>query len=237
MSKKKLCTLALVSLALSAGTPAALHAHGVSIGQKSTGQLTAYVSTAQPVELPPSPFPGILGWASAEPGIASAETDLPEEDCLQLAPNSFVQFELVATDPGVQIVTSHVLAIGEIVDFGSPFFDFHFVFNIPSGTFGSTYAIQFRLHDLNGVHPDSDLISIQFTPVANECECRGDADLDEERTGLDVSSFVSCWLSSPSGGPLDPGCACADIDGNGVLDDSDMTGFVDKLLFHQHCHE
>src|SRR5262245_28175345 len=100
-------------------------AHGLGIGRTAEGQLHAIVEVPMPCPLPPSPFPGIDGFADAEPGIASLEIDEPDEGLFQLDPDCFVQFELVATDPGLQIVTSHVWVPGETIDFGPPFFDFH----------------------------------------------------------------------------------------------------------------
>ena len=205
------------------------------IGHCAAGQLRVELETPMPAPLPPSPFPGISGWADAEPGIASAELDDPDHDLFRLAPNCYIQFELVGADPGISIVTSHVWALGETIDFGPPFFDFHLVFNIYDGAIGSTYTLQFRLRDLNGVYTDSATYTLVFTPVAEACLCRGDMIVDASRSGADIQSFVDCVIGSALGGSISPGCGCADMDGDGALDSGDVDMFVDRLLAPGPC--
>lgn len=210
-------------------------AHGVVIGRNAAGQLRALVEVHMPIPLPPSPFPGIPGWADAEPGIASAEIDEPTLDVYQLSADSDVQFELLRADPGIQIVTSHAWAPGETLEFGPPFFDFHLVFDIFDGRIGATYAIEFRLHDLHGIHADSDVVTLLFTPVANVCACRGDLDADMARTGDDIQPVVACLAAAAAGEPLSPACACADMDADGTLDSDDIALLVNRLLRSDGC--
>lgn len=225
--------VAAVAVLLSAAQSA--FAHGVVVGQNSSGDLVVHIEVHQPIELPPSIFPGILGWANAEPGIASAELDEPDEDLFQLDDACSVQFIFVGADPGIQIVTSHVWVPGESLEFGPPFFDDHLVFNIPDGEIGTSYAVQFRLHDLNGVHGDSEVYEIRFTPVDTVCHCRGDTDENDLLTGSDLQPFIDCMMSSPPEGPIEKACSCADIDGDGALDDLDIEMFVDRLLAEAGC--
>src|SRR5262249_34738900 len=153
-------------------------AHGISIGRSAAGQLRIVIEVSMPAPIPPSIFPGITGWANAEPGLASAELDEPAQDLFQLDPGSDVEFELVAFDPGIQIVTSHVWVPGETLEFGPPVFDEHLVFDIYNGSVGFTYAIQIRVRDLSGLYTDSDVVTLQFTPVTATCPCRGDVTTD-----------------------------------------------------------
>jgi len=59
------------------------------------------------------------------------------------------------------------------------------------------------------------------------CQLPGDVNVDLVRNGLDISHFVNCALfgSTPGGD-----CICADMDGSGGLDDSDMFLFVNAIL-------
>lgn len=61
------------------------------------------------------------------------------------------------------------------------------------------------------------------------CWCMSDLNDDGLRDGRDVQAFVDCVLAG--GGT----CACADTDTNGVLDMSDVAGFVTDLLSGWAC--
>ena len=63
-----------------------------------------------------------------------------------------------------------------------------------------------------------------LTPIP-PCPCRGDIDGDGVLTGLDIAGFVRCFLGTAI--PAD-NCACADMNGNGVLD---IGPFGDKMIF------
>jgi len=216
--------------------PSRAWGHGALIGHTAAGQLVARVEVPMPVEVPPSVYPGITGYAGVEPGIASAELDEPAEDLFRLAENCNIQFEVIAFDPGVQIVSDHVWVVGETAVFGPPFFDFHLVFNIPGGPTGVPYSLQFRLHDLAGVYSDSDIVTLQFAAVETACHCRGDLNADDVRDGRDIQSFVNCMTSAVSGEPLVEACHCADMDGDGALDDVDIDHFIEHLLAGEACH-
>lgn len=210
--------------------------HGVLIAQNSSGQLVVHVDAVQPIQLPPSVFPGIEGHAAAEPGLASQEVNEPDEDLFLLNPACNIQFQFVSADPGLQIVTDHVWTPGETVQFGAPFFDFHFVFNIPEGQAHSHYHATLRFIDLSGIHPGNPEIELSFEPAGTICDCRGDTDGDEDVTGSDVQTFVDCVMETPIGGHPDTTCGCADLDGDGHLDELDIAMFVDHLLDYHGCH-
>lgn len=210
-------------------------AHGVSIGRSAVGQLRVIYRVAMPVLLRPSPFPGINGWADAEPGFASVEVEDPGNDLYFLNPNCDIHFVLVGMDPGVQIVTDHAWVPGEDFEFGAPFFDDHLVFNIPDGMIGQEYGLQFRLYDASGIHADSPVYTLTFTPAAEACACRGDMNADAARTGADITRFVACLFETPEGSQPDSDCSCADMDGDGALDEADLSLFVAQLLASSAC--
>ncbi len=216
-------------------TPQIAFGHGVVIGQDGAGHLVVHVEAPQPLALPLSIFPGIIGWAAPEPGITAAEIDEPDEGLFMLAGNCNIQFELISFDPGVQVVTSHVWVAGETADFGPPAFDYHLIFNIPAGDAGEIYELSFKVRDLAGVYTDSPVITLVFS-AGGACHCAGDFDDDDVRTGLDIQSFVNCMLAAIPEETVEPACGCADMDGDGALDGADVNMFVNDLLTHEHCH-
>jgi hypothetical protein len=56
------------------------------------------------------------------------------------------------------------------------------------------------------------------------CLLPGDMNSDSRRDGADVQRFVNCLL----GTGVD--CACADVDGNGVVNSADVAGLISALL-------
>ena len=213
----------------------AARGHGIVIGQDGNGHLLVHVEAPQPLALPLSIFPGIMGWAAPEPGITAAEIDEPQEGLFMLAANSNIQFELVSFDPGVQIVSDHVWVAGETYLFGPPAFDYHLVSNIPAGDAGEIYELQFKIRDLTGVYTESPVITLVFS-AGGACHCHGDFDDDHERTGHDIQSFVHCMTHAVPGHPLESECGCADLNGDGALTGADIDMFIDDLLTHPHCH-
>lgn len=61
------------------------------------------------------------------------------------------------------------------------------------------------------------------------CSCPADVNHDGLRDGRDVQGFVDCLVG------VGPSCACADVDGNGVLDMADVATFVTDLLTATAC--
>jgi hypothetical protein len=230
-----LATLAL-AIQLQATAARDAIAHGIVIGRSAAGEIHVHVEEEMPVQLPPSVFPGIDGWAGTDPGLTSVEVEEPDHDLFFLDPGCFIRFILVSQDPGIQVFGGlQPLSPGDTIDFGPPFFDFHLVFNIHDDTNGPTFAVQFRFIDLNGIHADSDIVEVTFTPGMAECHCPADVNDDHALSGDDVQSFVTCWLETPSGEPAAPECLCADVDADGHLDDGDVAMFVDRLLGSEPC--
>jgi hypothetical protein len=68
-----------------------------------------------------------------------------------------------------------------------------------------------------------------FWPAATSlCTCPGDLNGDSLRNGGDVQQFVGCILSGGT-------CGCADMNGSGSLDPTDVNLFVSGLLASQAC--
>lgn len=61
------------------------------------------------------------------------------------------------------------------------------------------------------------------------CWCVSDLNIDGLRNGADIRQFIGCMLGSTSA------CACADIDGSGVLNATDLSMFVDSLVAGGAC--
>jgi hypothetical protein len=64
-----------------------------------------------------------------------------------------------------------------------------------------------------------------FTPTCTTL--RGDTDGNSIRSGADVRTFTNCFMGNDA---YAPGCACADMDNNGVLTSNDVAMFVDCLV-------
>ncbi len=64
------------------------------------------------------------------------------------------------------------------------------------------------------------------------CNCAGDANGDGLVDGADVQDFIDCALGD---GSVCPGCTCADMDGNGVVDELDAGPLVERLLAEEAC--
>jgi hypothetical protein len=140
----------------------------IVVGRSGAGQLKAHLDFEQPVELPPSIFPGISGYAAADlSSFHSADFDEPANDFYQLSPAVNLRFVLLAKDPGVEVwndTGSGYMQTNETFFIGQAPFDTHPIWNIVSGTPGNTYSLTLKLRDLNGVYSDSALFILSFTP-------------------------------------------------------------------------
>jgi len=65
---------------------------------------------------------------------------------------------------------------------------------------------------------------------ATVCDCATPGDFDEDggMTLGDVADFMNCYTGS-AGGPVDTACACADFNGDGVVDAKDTRDFVAEI--------
>src|SRR5215831_15266825 len=75
----------------------------ITVGRSGAGKLKALVEFEPPLELPPSIFPGITGYATGELGIHSALFSVPTNDFFMLSTSEDVQFILDAKDPGMEV--------------------------------------------------------------------------------------------------------------------------------------
>ena len=140
----------------------------VDFGQSSTGELKAQIEFDQPLPLPRSIFPGIIGYATGEMGLHSIPLDEPTNDSFQLSLTSDFRFILLSKDPGIEVWNDHgsgYMTNGESFYVGPPPFDTHPIWNITSGTTGNVYSISLKLHDVNGVYADSDPVTLSFTSI------------------------------------------------------------------------
>ncbi len=148
-------------------TSQALAEEEIDVGRTAAGQLKVEIGFTQPLELAASVYPGISGYATGEMGLHSIFFDDPENDFLQLSPAADFRFILLAKDPGMEVwndTGSGYLGIGESFFIGPAPFDTHPVWNIVTGTAGNVYSLTLKLHDLNGIYPDSTPFALSFTP-------------------------------------------------------------------------
>lgn|GEM_PF-712286 len=85
------------------------------------------------------------------------------------------------------------------------------------------------------IEDDIDALTIWCEPLGEEpeaCECVGDMNGDGVRNGLDIQAFTNCVTSGPA---VAPGCACADITGDGAVDMADVADFVALMLSKAPC--
>jgi hypothetical protein len=103
---------------------------------------------------------------TGEIGIHSAPIDEPEEDFFQLSPAADLRFILVAKDPGMEVWDDHgsgFMGVGDSFFVGEAPFDTHPVWNLLNSTPDAIYTLTLKLHDLNGVYPDSEPFTLNFT--------------------------------------------------------------------------
>src|SRR5262245_29118294 len=68
-----------------------------------------------------------------------------------------------------------------------------------------------------------------FWAVGLVCTCSGDLNGDGQKNGGDVQAFVNCATLGVGN------CACADIDGNSVLNAADVAAFAASLIGGSAC--
>ena len=140
----------------------------VLFGSTASGQLKGLVEFTPPLELPVSVFPGIPGYATGAVGFHSNILDEPDNDFFQLSTAADFCFILLAKDAGMEVLNDHgsgYMTNGETFYIGPPPFDTHPVWDLVSGTPGKAYSLTLKIHDFNGVYPDSDAFVMSFTPT------------------------------------------------------------------------
>jgi hypothetical protein len=138
----------------------------ILVGRTAAGQLTVEIGFVQPLPLSPSVYPGITGYATGDVGLHSTMLDDPASDFFQLSTAADFRFILLAKDPGMEVwndTGSGYLGIGESFYIGPAPFDTHPVWNLVGGSPGTAYSLTLRLHDLNGVYPNSAPVILRFT--------------------------------------------------------------------------
>jgi hypothetical protein len=149
-------------------SPQILAEEEIDVGRTAAGQLKVEIQFTQPLVLEASVYPGISGYATGAMGMHSIFLDDPGNDFFQLSTAADFQFILLAKDPGMEVwndTGSAYMGIGESYHIGPPIFDTHPVWNIVTGTPGNVYSLTLKLHDLNGVYPDSTPFDLSFTPA------------------------------------------------------------------------
>jgi hypothetical protein len=153
-----------VVLALVLAAPA-LAEDEIDVGRSAAGKIKARLDFQQPVVLDPSIFPGISGYAFAEPAFHSTILDDPSDDFFQFGPLGSFQFILISHDPGVEVwndTGSGFLPVGGSYFIGVAPFDNHPVWNIPDILETGTQSLTLKLHDTAGIYADSDPITLSF---------------------------------------------------------------------------
>lgn len=138
------------------------------IGHNLLGELKIQIGFDEPLGLPVSVFPGWPGYATGEVGFHSAAFGEPTNDFYQLSPACDLRFILLAKDPGMEVLNDHgsaYMTVGESFFIGPPAFDTHPLWDLVSGQIGVAYSLTLKIHDVNGVYPDSEPFVLSFTPV------------------------------------------------------------------------
>jgi hypothetical protein len=211
--------------ALALGSALSALAHDeVDVGRNTGGRLIAHSHAHGAIILEPSVFPGLEGFATGLVGFHSAEIDEPEEDFYTLAPTADIRAVLMRSDHGLFVYDgSNLLEVGQEMSFGSPFFDYHPIFNVPHGHRGEEFTVCFVFRDAAGTHSDSPEFCMTFTPDTGRCfaDFNDDGGID----GADVASFFAEWEAGES---------IADVNEDGGIDGADVGTFFDHWE-HAHC--
>lgn len=74
---------------------------------------------------------------------------------------------------------------------------------------------------------EQDVYYMRISPLP-ACEtCAADLNGDAATNGVDIPAFMGCLQQFPSNAPA---CGCADMNGDQIINLSDVSGFVDRLL-------
>jgi hypothetical protein len=137
-------------------------------GRSAGGQLKVNIDFIQPLVLEASVFPGISGYATGELGFHSTILDDATNDFFQLSTAADFRFILLAKDAGMEVwndTGSGYMGTNDTFFIGPAPFDTHPIWNIVNGTPGNAYSLILKLHDVNGIYPDSLPFTLSFTPV------------------------------------------------------------------------
>jgi len=233
MNLRRLVALCLIALA---GRGVAVGDDGVTIGRHSPGPggataLHAHVDLAQPVGLEPSVFPGFDGYATGAFGFSNTQINEPDEDLFMLALTADISAVLLELG-GTLVVNDglHVMAVGDAMHFGQPFFDYHTIFQLPTG--GSGHA-RMVARDASGAYTDSEEFVIAFVAVNPACPADvgsqgGVQGADGVLNNNDFIAFIELFFAARA--RADVGSQGGVVPGDGAFDNNDFIVFIDAFF-------
>ena len=137
----------------------------IHVGRSAAGQIKVEIHFDPPLELEPSVFPGISGYATGLLGMHSADADDPTNDFFEVSTAADFRLILLAKDPGMEIwkFPASFVSVGETIFIGQAPFDNHQIWNLVTNTPGVAYSLTLKMHDVNGIYTDSDPFGLRFT--------------------------------------------------------------------------
>lgn len=166
--------------------------------------------------------------APATPGDATwADRFFPDTPWMQLG-GDFAAAESAVTGVGFMAgdytwgsTPGMVADVQNWVDDPSSNFGWMIVGIVPDGASRTAKRFDSRENMDPAVRPR---LVVRYTMSAPQCDsCPGDIDGSGNVNGADIQGFVHCLLS---GSMTDPGCPCADMDGDGTVSAVDTADFI-----------
>jgi hypothetical protein len=200
---------------LGVALPALAHDE-VTVARNAAGQLVGHNHAEHAVMVEPSIFAGIDGFATGVVGFHSADVDEPMEDMYALADTCNIEAVLVSIDHGLNVHNGlSVLSVGDSMGFGTPFFDYHPIFQIEDHHAEGELSLQFMFRDVNGIYSASEPMTMTFE-AAHTGACAADFNQDGGVDGADVDAFFEHW---------EAGLHEADVNHDGGVDGTDVGEF------------
>lgn len=142
------------------------HHQEIMCGVDAAGQLHMHHHAVMPFVLPPSPFPGIDGYAQAEVALSSLDVDHPAIGLFTLPQTVDIRAVLVSQSPGMQVFGGITpLPIGGELVLGAPVIHYMPIWNITQGQPGEVKDIALYFRDASGQFQDSEVFTLQFQVV------------------------------------------------------------------------
>ncbi|HVP10205.1 MAG TPA: hypothetical protein VMV94_03355 [Phycisphaerae bacterium] len=146
-----------------------------------------------------------------------------------------VSVGLVSSDPGIAMIFGALYDQSHNQDFAADNVGITPLVLSSSPSTEFSFSVTFESSALPGDGNDADFDGIVdgLDPFPNcgtcpgNLSCPGGATVDRQANGGDIEVFVGCLLV---GSATAPGCGCADMDANDVIDASDAGLFVDAIL-------
>jgi hypothetical protein len=160
------------------------------VGRSAAGKLKVYYDPETfPVEMQPSVFAEVDGWANADFGFEPITEAEWWNDFYPLSSASFIEFVLVSQDEGVQVLQDEFqgpLPVGGAYPIGNPYFHLHPMWNIHEPAFDREFSMTIILRDRNGIYADSDPIIYTFVAIP----CPADFDRSAFVDSDDFDAFI-----------------------------------------------